>query len=335
MALAEILFLSRQDLMGLGISMPDVIATVEEAIRQLALGQVNQPEKIGLHYTPDRALHAMPAYIAPQQALGIKWVSSVPANTERGLPQTAGLVVLNDPETAFPVAVMDGTWITAMRTGAVSAVTARYLGPRRVEVLGLIGCGVQMRTQLLALNPTLRPRQVRAFDIRPAALEAFVSQMQELVDVPIAACGSAREAVDGADVVVSATWLLPPQNPPIKRDWLKPGSLMLPIDIDSVLEPEVYLTADKFVCDRWRAILDIHEHGWLPAGLPTLYAELAEVVGGQKPGRESDDERIVAMNTGMALEDVSMAKLAYTRAVQRGVGLRLPFISSRDELYQF
>src|SRR5207249_450691 len=178
----------------------------------LALGQVAQPDKVALHYTPDRVLHAMPAYIPSQQALGIKWVGSVPANHARALPQTSALVVLNDPETGFPVAVLDGTWITAMRTGAVSAITAKYLAPPRAEVLGLVGCGVQQRTQLLALAAVLRPQQVRVYDVQPEAMEAFARQMRDLVDVPIEACDGPRAAVEGADVVVSATWLLPPTD---------------------------------------------------------------------------------------------------------------------------
>src|SRR4051812_38184715 len=239
--IAEILFLSRQDLMALGIQIKDVIAQVEDAIRQQGLGQVNQPDKIGLHYAHDGALHAMPAHIGSQQALGIKWVGSVPTNGDRGLPQTTGIIVLNDPTTGFPNCVMDGTWITAMRTGAVSAITAKHLAPNRVDTLGLIGTGVQMRTQLLALNEVLKPQTVKVYDIRPDAVEAFVTQMRDLVDVPIEAADGHRGAVEGADVVVTATWLFPPNNPPNEKAWMKRGMLAMPIEGDTMWQPDTYL----------------------------------------------------------------------------------------------
>src|SRR5690349_9202954 len=133
--LAEMLFLSRQDLIAVGITMREVIDTVEDAIRQQADSRVIMPDKVALYWQQNRVLHAMPASVGSQTALGMKWVASVPANNERGLPQTSGLIVLNDPQTGFPLAVMDGTWITAMRTGAVSAVAAKYLARRQARVL--------------------------------------------------------------------------------------------------------------------------------------------------------------------------------------------------------
>ncbi len=333
--LAELLFLSRQDLIGLGLTIQDVIAVVEDAVLQQSRNQVNMPDKVALYYERNRALHGMPAYVASQGALGIKWVGSVPANNERDLPQTSGLIILNDPQTAFPTAVIDGTWITAMRTGAISAITARHLAPSQVRVLGLVGCGVQMRTQLLALNTVLKPERIQVYDTRPAAMDAFVAQMSTLVDTPLEPCGTAQSAVEGADVVVSATWLLTPPDPIIRAAWIKPGALAMPIDVDSIWEPAAYLNADKFITDRWGPIEHLGEIGGFPGGLPTLHAELHELVGGTRPGRESDDEYIVAMNTGMAIDDIPLAKLAFDRAVAGGIGTRLPFITSAEEVFQF
>jgi len=294
-----------------------------------------QPSKVGLPYKRDAWLHAMPAYIPAQDALGMKWVASVPANNQRDLPQITGLVVLNDSETGFPIAVMDGTWITAMRTGAVSAITARYLAPREVAVLGLVGCGVQMRTQLMALNTVLTPRQIRVFDVRPQAMDRFIAQMAPLVEAPLEPCASPQQVVEGADVAVTATWLLSPPNPIIRDAWLKPGALALPIDVDSIWEPRSYQNVDKFVTDRWEPLTHFTEGGGFPEGLPKLYCELHELVSGARPGRESEHERIMAMNTGMAIEDIPMARLAYRRAIERGLGTRLPFITAAEEVFQF
>ena len=333
--LAELLFLSRQDLIGLGITIRDVIHVVEDALRQQAAGQVLMPDKLALFWKQNGNLIAMPAYIGAQDALGIKWVGTVPANNDRDLPQTSALVILNDPDTGFPLAVMDGTWITAMRTGAVSAVAAQRLAPSRVETLGLVGCGVQMRTQLLALTTVLSPKRVRVYDLRPSAMDAFVSQMSALVEAAIEPCSTPRDVVEDADVVVTATWLASPPKPIIKDEWLKPGVLALPIDSDSIWDPPAYLRADKFLTDRWEPLQHFAEVGFFPQGLPRLYAELHEVVGGAKPGRESDQERIVVMNGGMAIEDVTMAKLVYERARAAGAGTRLPFITSAQEVFQF
>ena len=136
-------------------------------------------------------------------------------------------------------------------------------------------------------------------------------------------------------MAVSATWLLSPPDPQILDEWLKPGALALPIDVTSVWEPQALKRVDKFVTDRWEPLTHFGDSGGFPEGLPTLHAELHEIVSGARPGRESDDERIMAMNTGMAIEDMTMAKLAYERARERGLGTRLPFIQSREEVFQF
>jgi ornithine cyclodeaminase/alanine dehydrogenase len=334
-AIAELLYLSRHDLVRLGITMLDVMATVEEALRQQSRGAVKMPAKATLAWKDGGRLNGNCAFVESPAALGIKWNAEVPANVDAGLPNLTALIVLNDPGTGFPVAVLDGTWITAMRTGAVSAVTARHFAPTRTDTLALIGCGVQMRTQLLALAPVLRPAVVRAFDERPAALHQFVTQMGPRVSLDIRPCATAREAIEGAQVVVSATKFATPPEPSLERAWLAPGTLALPIDVASAWEPAAYLGADKFVTDRWDILRVVAESGHFPAGLPRLYAELHEVVGGRKPGRESDAELIFVMNEGMPIEDVATGRLAYDRACTAGVGTWLPFIASASDLLEF
>jgi ornithine cyclodeaminase/alanine dehydrogenase-like protein (mu-crystallin family) len=333
--IAELLYLGRQDLIRLGITMADVIAVVEAAIRQQSQGKVRMPAKATLAWKAGGRLNGNCAFIESPAALGIKWNAEVPANVEDGLPNLTALIVLNDPKTGFPIAVLDGTWITAMRTGAVSAVTARYFAPELVTTLGLIGCGVQMRTQLLALATVLRPATVRVYDERPAATEAFVAQMSRRVEIEIQSCRGAREAIEGADVVVSATRFVTPPQPTLKGEWLARGALALPIDVASAWEPSAYLEADKFVTDRWDVLKTVAESGHFPQGLPRLHAELHEVVEGKVPGRESDGERIVVMNEGMPIEDMATGRLAYDRALAAGVGTRLPFIGSPAELVEF
>jgi ornithine cyclodeaminase/alanine dehydrogenase-like protein (mu-crystallin family) len=332
----ETLVLTRRDITGLGIGMPAVIQAVEDALRQQGEGKVLMPPRAALPWRPGGRLNGNAAYIESPPALGIKWNAEVPDNVRRGLPNLTALVILNDPDTGFPIAVLEGSWITAMRTAAVSAVAARFLAPRMVAVMGLVGCGVQMRTQLLALDALLKPQIVRIFDIEPEAMHRFADQMRDRVAGAIQEVDSAEQAVVGADVVVSATRFETPPPPPSLRDaWLKAGALALPIDVDRAWEPAAYKGVSKFLTDRWDMMQVAATRGNFPAGLPTLYAELHEVVSGRKPGRERDDERIMAMNEGMPIDDMALGRLVYERAVQAEAGIRVPFVESTADVYSF
>jgi ornithine cyclodeaminase/alanine dehydrogenase-like protein (mu-crystallin family) len=333
--IADLLYLGRADLVRLGIAMRDVIVAMEAAILSQADGAVVMPGKATLAWKPGGRLNGNAAAIAEPAALGIKWNAEVPANVPRGLPNLTALVLMNDPETGFPTAVIDGTWVTAMRTGAVSAITARHLAPRQVETLALIGCGVQMRTQAIGLATVLRPRTVRLFDLVPAAMEAFSAQMKPRLGWEFEQAPTAEAAVRDADLVVSATKFVTPPEPTLKGEWLKPGALAMPIDVASVWEPLAYLKADKFVTDRWDILQMVAAGGHFPVGLPPLYAELHEIVSGRKAGRETDSETIMVMNEGMPIEDIALGRLAIERAAAAGIGVRLPFIAEASEVYAF
>ena len=332
---ASLTYLSRSDLVRLGLDMPAVIETVRGAILQQGTGGVVMPSKTTLAWKDGGRLNGNAAFVSDPPSLGIKWNAEVPANVAKGLPNLTALVLLNDPVTGFPTAVIDGTWITAMRTGAVSAISARHMAPRRVDALGLIGCGVQMRTQLLGLLAVLDPATIRVFDIRPEAAEAFVAQMSRRTGRTIAIAPDAETAVRGADVVVSATKFAILPDPTLKGEWVKPGALLMPIDVGTVWEPSAYLAPDKFVTDRWDVLVSVGAAGHFPAGMPRCYAELHEVVSGAKPGRENDRETIVVMNEGMPIEDTAVGQLALDRARALGLGTALPFIVSPEALYEF
>lgn len=333
--ISEILALSRNDIVRLGIGMAEVISAVEGALVQQASGAVEMPDKVQVHWEKEKSLTGMPGYVPAAKALGIKWVGTAAMNPDRGFPQTSATIILNDPGTALPVAFMDGTWVTAMRTGAVSAVSAKYLALPDAEVLTLIGCGVQMRTQVMALSNVLKPKVVRALDASVSVADRFVRDMESLLEAEWQTPESIEEAVVGSDVVVTATRLVVPPVPIIKRSWLKPGLLALPIDVQGIWEPSTYLDTDKFICDRWSSLEHFAEIGGFPQGLPKLYAELHEIACGRKPGRENGAERIMAMNTGMAIEDVVTSMLVYERAKEEGIGTKLPFIESLQELWRF
>lgn len=331
----SILYLARADLVNLGFEMPEVIEIVRAAILEQNRQSVIMPSKASLQWKDGGRLNGNAAFISNPPSLGIKWNAEVPANVGNGLPNLTALVLLNDPETGFPTAIIDGTWITAMRTGAASAITAEYLAPSSVTKLGLIGCGVQMRTQLLGLLASLEPRDISIFDLKPEASAAFAAQMSERTGRQIKVCRTAEEVVRDADVVVSATKFQIAPDPTLKGEWLKPGCLLMPIDVATTWEAPAFLPADKFVTDRWAILKSVAEAGHFPHGMPDLYAELHEIVAGTKPGRESDEEFIVSMNEGMPIEDMALGQLAVDRALANGRGTMLPFIDTVEELYRF
>lgn len=328
-------YLGRSDLVRLGFDMAQVIETVEKAILQQGAGATVMPAKTTLAWKNGGRLNGNAAFVADPPSLGIKWNAEVPANVAQGLPNLTALVLLNDPETGFPTAVLDGTWITAMRTGAVSALSARHFAPKSVETLSLIGCGVQMRTQLLGLLSVLSPAAIRIFDIVPAAAQAFARQMEARTDRAIAIAPSAEDAVRGADVVVSATKFALIPEPTLSAAWIKPGALVVPIDVATAWDAETYLSADIFVTDRWDVLQSVAAAGHFPRGLPRCHGELHEILSGAKPGRSSDAETIVVMNEGMPIEDTSVGQLALDRARAMGIGRTLPFIETVEDLYRF
>ena len=159
MSYGTVLYLSRSDVERVGVSMVEIVDALASMFREKAAGRIEMPPKPGIHTRPDALMHAMPAYVPALDAAGMKWIAGYPANPAKGLPYITGLIVLNDPDTGLPIAIMDGTWITAMRTGAASALAGRYLARPDSSTVGIVACGVQGRSNLEAF---LRPVRRRA-----------------------------------------------------------------------------------------------------------------------------------------------------------------------------
>jgi ornithine cyclodeaminase/alanine dehydrogenase-like protein (mu-crystallin family) len=302
--------------------MPEVIALVEDALRRQNAGATIMPPKAALRWREGAGLWAMPGYV-PGNAAAMKWVGSVEANPARALPQTFAVIVLADEDTGLPVAVMDGTWVTNMRTGAVSAIAARLLVADAAAPLALIGCGAQMRTQVIALATVLKPSQVRVHARRSERVEQFIAEMRHHIDAEWRYCERAEVAVRNAGTVVTATRLYRPPQPIVREPWLAPGVLALPVDVQGAYDPSVYAHLDKFICDTWEGVTQIAGDGAFPKGTPKLHGELHEVLCGIKPGRDNARERIMAMNAGMAIEDVVVANAVLARALRQNVGTTL------------
>lgn len=321
---SELLYLTRDDVLAVGLTDEDVIELVRVALAEHGHGRCEMPAKIGLHPLRDTLMHAMPAYVPAAHACGIKWASCFPANVELGLAQTSGLLVLNDESTGWPISLMDAIWITARRTPAVSALACEKLARRDSVTLGIIGCGVQGRGHL-ELLPRVLPelREVRLFDARREAAEELAASADGL-SFAVRVADSVEETVRGSDVVVSATAILFEPSPLVRHEWVKEGALLLPVDFDSAWEWETLSGADKFLVDSVAEMEYFRTVGYLPHGLPPVHAEIGQVVAGLRPGRERDDELIVDMNIGMGVEDVVVARALYDRALERGLGTVLP-----------
>jgi len=319
----RLLYLSQADVASVGLTMPDIIAALEQMFREKGEGRVEMPPKPGIHTSPDAFIHAMPAYIPALKSAGVKWVSGYPENYKRGLPYITGLLILNDPQTGMPLAVMDCVWITAKRTGAATAVAAKYLARPNSEVVGILGCGVQGRSNLEALHVCLPLKRVLAYDVDPQAQQRYVQEMHERLGLEVVPVREPKQAVAGCDVVVTAGPILRVPHATIKPGWFGPGSFASLVDFDSYWHPDALREADKFCTDDVPQLEHYREAGYFQ-DIPPIYADLGELVTGQKPGRETEAERTLACNLGLALDDMATAPLIYRRALERGIGTWLP-----------
>lgn len=320
----EVLYLSRGDVESVDLPMASVVDAVEAVFCEKGEGRVEMPPKPGIHPAPDSFIHAMPAYVPGMGAAGMKWVSGFPANQKAGLPYISGLLVLNDPANGIPTCVMDATWITAKRTGAATAVAAKYLARRDSRVLGVLGCGVQGRANVEALMVTCKSlEQVRAYDIDRKALQSYVEDVRVKHGISVTGVAAPRNAVERCDIVVTAGPILKHPEPGIENGWLARGAFACPLDFDSYWKPAAMRSVDKFCTDDREQLAYYKTVGYF-SGIPEVHADLGEVVTGRRPGRENDHERIMSMNLGVAIEDMATAVAVLKKAKADGVGTWLP-----------
>ena len=318
-----VLYLNRQDVERVDLGMPAIIDALEAMFLEKGQGRVEMPPKPGIHTRSDAFIHAMPAWIPSLKAAGVKWISGYPGNQARGLPYINGLLILNDPETGLPTAIMDATWITAQRTGAATAVAARHLARPESESAGIIACGVQGRSNLEALACLFDLRAVRAFDIHREVAEDFAAGMSEKLGLDVEVVEEPREAVTGADLVVTSGPIREEPEPVIDAGWLAPGAFASPVDFDAYWTGAAFAEADKLATDDLGQFGYYRQQGYF-RDTPEPQSDLGQIVAGLRPGREGEDERIIAVNLGIALEDMATAILVYRRAVEMGIGTPLP-----------
>jgi len=318
----------------------DVVASmppVEERLRLAELtmtalagpGMSELPSKIGVHPRPkDSFAHAMPAHLrgpsGPDDLVGMKWVAGFGTNGALGLPAINAVVVLNDPETGVPVAILDGAPITAERTAAVSGVALRHYAPRpgRAAQIALIGAGVQARSHLPVLGHVLPGSTVHLFDRhadRAAALVDVAQATDGIVDAVVHA--EAREAVAVADVVISvASFTSPDLRQPMTNDWLKPGATVVPVDYATYCAAEVARDAALFLVDHRDQFLANRDAGNFD-GYPDPTAMLGEAI---LAGTPRPAGRVVVTHLGVGLADVVFADAIVRTATVARRGTTLP-----------
>jgi ornithine cyclodeaminase/alanine dehydrogenase-like protein (mu-crystallin family) len=318
MSAEPIRYLSRADVEAVGLSALEVVDILEAAFRAKRAGDVEMPPKVGVHPRDDAFIHAMPAYLADTDAVGLKWVAGYPSNQPLGIPYIHGLFVLSDAATGRPLAVMDATWITEVRTAAASILGIRALAAQPVESIGIVGCGRQGYAHLELAEqvfPTLR--SVALFDRHRERADALAAAHPKL-DAQVAS--TAEEIAPGADVIVSTAAIVRQPERPLRRAHLKEATVACAVDFDATLSEDLFESAGAFVVDDLAQYRYYRQQGYF-AGYPADAVELAEVLADETPrGRGL----AIYVPLGIALEDVAVAAELNRRAAEAGVGRELP-----------
>ena len=321
---SQLLYLSKSAVEAVGLTMAEIVQSLEVAFRAKGEGRTEMPPKPGVHPGGgDNFLHAMPAYIPDLKSAGIKWVSGFPENYKKGLPYIAGLLILNDVETGIPLSVMDCVWITARRTGAATALSARYLARPESSTVGVLGCGVQGRSNVETLKVLFPLKKVRAYDLNAETVQRYAAEISADLDLEVIPAATPREAVAGCDIVVTAGPILKKPHATIQAGWLDEGAFASLVDFDAYWHPDAMAQTAKFCTDDTPQLRQYQQMGYFQK-IPDIYADLGELVSGQKPGRQTPAERTMTANLGLAIDDMAVAPLVYQRALEKGIGTWLP-----------
>ncbi|MEM1992133.1 MAG: ornithine cyclodeaminase family protein [Nitrososphaerota archaeon] len=323
----EVLLLSEEDVISIGLTMSQCMSLVEEVLKARVNGQVLSPPKVFL----DMRLisghqcdaDAMPAYVKYIDMCGVKWIGANWENrNKRGLPNVIGIIILNDPESFVPLAIISANWLTAMRTGAATGLAVRELARKGSKSLSIIGTGYEAKFQLMAINEVIKLDEVKVFDIDGDAMESFLKNANQMPHVKITPCKSVKEAVEGTDLIVTVT---SSRVPVLDGELpLDTANLICSLGTYNELGEKLMKWFDKIVVDtREQTKSEGALADWFAKGLISngdIYAELGEILTKRKKGRVSDDEKILCVLTGLGCEDIVVANVVYKMAKERGLG---------------
>jgi ornithine cyclodeaminase/alanine dehydrogenase-like protein (mu-crystallin family) len=333
-AVGEISFtyLNGPDIAALEMADDEILDAVEAGLRAQGLGEtVIEPR---VHLEPDPAFrghfNVLRGYVAPLGYAGVKIVGDYIDNYQRGLPSEMALLNLFDPRTGMPLALLDATAITEMRTGAMTALGAKYLARRDSRVLGHVGARGTAYWNVRLIDRLFDLTEIRVHSRRPESREAFARQLSQDLGKDVRAVDSWEACLAGADIQVEAARLASPE-PLFRTAWVGRGALVVPYGTNSAVELGLTEVMDKIVVDDWGqcregklgALRRHVETGRLSEA--NLYGELGEIVAGRKPGREHDAETILFWHRGLSLSDIALGAAMLEKAKRLGIGQQLRY----------
>jgi alanine dehydrogenase len=327
-------YLSRPDVAAAALAEEEILAAVEAGLAMQGRGEAVIEPRVHLEPRAGAEGHfnVLRGFLGGEvAAAGVKVVGDFVGNYTRGLPSELGLLCLFDPETGAPVAVIDASGITEMRTGAVTAVGAKYLAPTRPRVLGHIGARGSAYWNVRLLDRLFGFEEIRVHSRRPESRYGFAARLSRELGKQVIATPDWRSCAEGADILVEASRLSAPE-PLLRTEWIKPGALVVPYGTMSALELSLTDIMSKIVVDDWGqcatgkfGALRAHvEAGKLTAA--TLHAELGQIVAGLRPGRENGQETILFWHRGLSLSDIALGHALLAKASAIGAGQRLRYM---------
>ncbi|VVB55519.1 Alanine dehydrogenase [uncultured archaeon] len=322
----QIIWLNRKEVESL-LDMKGTLKVVEEAFRQHGLKKVQMPPKLYLYFKNHNGdLRTMPGYLEEQDITGVKIVNVHPDNPKIGLPTVMALVILNSTETGAPLAIMDGTYLTDMRTGAAGGVAVKYLARKNVKTVGFVGTGNQARSQLMAINEIIDIHEIKATSTSEKQTLAFKDDMESKIECEITPEKTIREVCD-CDILVTTT---PSREPIVMNEWISEGTHINAIGADAPgkeeLDPLILKRANVIVDDIQQASHSGEVNVPISKGslsVEDIFGELGEVIIGEKKARMKDSDITVFDSTGLAIQDIATADMVYRKALKVNMGMKL------------
>jgi ornithine cyclodeaminase len=325
-------YLNGLDVDALAMTDDEILDAVEAGLRAQGEGRtVIEPR---VHLEPDPAFrghfNVLRGYVAPLGLAGVKIVGDYVDNYQRGLPSEMALLNLFDPRTGMPVALVDATAITEMRTGAVTALGAKHLARKGSKVLGHVGARGTAYWNVRLLDRLFDFKEIRVHSRRPESRDAFAARLSRDLGKTVVATEDWQSCLEGADIMVEASRLERPE-PLFRTKWVKKGAFVVPYGTMSAVELSLTDIMDKMVVDDWGqcrggklGALRAHVDSGKLAEV-TLHAELGQIVTGARAGRERDDETILFWHRGLSLSDIALGAAMLEKAKRLGLGTRLRY----------
>jgi len=326
-------YLNGPDVAALALTNDEILAAVESGLKAQGLGQtVIEPR---MHLVPESSdkghFNVLRGVVKPLGLAGVKVVGDFVDNYQRGLPSEMALLNLFDPETGMPKAILDATGITDMRTGAITAIGARYLARKNSKVLGHVGARGTSYWNVKLLDHLFDFDEIRVHSRRPESRNGFAARLTRDLGKKVVATDDWESCVRDADIIVEAS-RLPAPTPMLKTAWIKKGAFVVPYGTMSAVELSLTDIMDKMVVDDWGQCRKGLPFGALRAHVDSdrlneqnLHAELGQIVAGLKPGRESDAETNLLWHRGLSLSDIALGAAMLEKAKRMGLGQQLRF----------